>query len=447
MRRPSIRSLAGGAAGIVAGVTTGIVLTAVSAAGPSAIPDAPTVIDAAHVPPLLRLPGEPAQLRYSLACTPRADGRPCAGSGTVYVRYGESGAYRPLPLSRGDDSQAGRYYADVGPGVRTFTYYAVLRDEATGATVTIPSGGAAAPQLSLELQDPITAALGTHEFGRPRPPSANVVTAHWGAGTEQVGLAGSRELGYSGPSSFDVETDGTVDVLDSVNARVSRWRGGRATSIALDKRAVLADFAVEAGGGFDVLDVHGALRRFHPDGTLAWTQMLADRTWAKLDDGSAGSVVLQEPAEQWLPIADHGTPLSRTAQARAAHNGKPLPNGHELLVDRIGVRELRVAEVAGRALLRSWRVTSATPLGEVQLAQPLGSGLVVVAKVYTDDRDEFLVLVLGGDGVADSFSVASDSWTETAPLARFRLAAGALYRLHTTSAGLSVDRFDLEVPR
>jgi hypothetical protein len=47
----------------------------------------------------------------------------------------------------------------------------------------------------------------------------------------------------------------------------------------------------------------------------------------------------------------------------------------------------------------------------------------------------------------ERFSVASDSWTETAPLARFRLARGALYRLRTTPAGAFVDRFDLEVPQ
>jgi hypothetical protein len=67
--------------------------------------------------------------------------------------------------------------------------------------------------------------------------------------------------------------------------------------------------------------------------------------------------------------------------------------------------------------------------------------------VYTDDRDEFVVLVLDSHGVAQRFSVASDTWTETAPLARFRLAHGGLYRLRTTPAGAFVDRFDLEVPQ
>jgi hypothetical protein len=72
---------------------------------------------------------------------------------------------------------------------------------------------------------------------------------------------------------------------------------------------------------------------------------------------------------------------------------------------------------------------------------------VIVAHVYTDTRDEFVVLVLDDHGVAQRFSVAADSWTETAPLARFRLERGSLYRFRTTPAGAFVDRFDLEVPQ
>ncbi len=53
--------------------------------------------------------------------------------------------------------------------------------------------------------------------------------------------------------------------------------------------------------------------------------------------------------------------------------------------------------------------------------------------------------MLGGGGLVARFAVASDSWTETAPLARFRLVRDALYRLRTTSSGAFVDRFDLEV--
>ena len=448
MRRPSFRSLAGGAAGIAAGVIGGVVLTSVSAAGPTPMAAGPALIDATHVPPALTVGGEPVRLRFGLVCTPRGDGLPCDGSGTVYLRSGQAGPFRPYALQRGDDSKDGRYYLDVPQAVADppdgFSYYAVLRDDATGASVSVPSGGADAPQVSLPLRDAVTIALGRHSFGAVREPDAHVVAAGWGSGGGEIGLAGSRELGFTGPSSFDVEPDGTVDVLDSVNGRVARWPGGRRENVPLPTPAELADFAAEPDGSFDVLDLSGTLRSYRADGSDKWTQMLADRTWAKL---SRGPVVLQQPSEQWMPLADNGAPLTRAQQKRAAHTARRLANGRGLVVDRVGDGDLRIAELRGNALLRSWRITSETPLGEVQLAESHGDGVVVVARAYTDDRDEFVVLALGSHGLAQHFSVASGSWTETAPLARFRLAAGRLYRLRTTPAGAFVDRFDLEVPR
>ena len=449
MRRPGIRSLAGGAAGIAAGAVAGVALTAVSAAGPPAAPGPPAVIDAAHVPPLLRLPGEPVRLRYAIVCAPRSDGLPCDGSGTVYIRAGDTGSFRALPLERGEESKDGRYYAGVPAELTSgpFSYYAVLHDRSTGATVTVPSGGSDAPQVSIPLRDPAQVDLGPHVFGRLRAPERRVFQARWGTAPGEVGLAGSRELGYTGPSSFDVEADGTIDVLDSVNGRLVRWRDGRVRLVPLERQMELADLAAEPDGSFDVLEANGLLRRLRSDGTPAWAQRLADRTWAKLARGPTGPVVLQQPSEQWMPLANQAVPLTRAAQARAARDGRPVPGGRELVVEHAGTGELRIAETAGRSVLGSWRIVSDTPLGEVQLAEPYDDGVVVVTRVYTDDRDEFVVLLLDREGLARSFSVASDSWTETAPLARFRLAVGGLYRLSTTPAAAFVDRFDLEVPQ
>ena len=155
----------------------------------------------------------------------------------------------------------------------------------------------------------------------------------------------------------------------------------------------------------------------------------------------------QEPSEEWLPVAEHGAALARKAQAGRGRTGRPFANGREVVVERVGGDELRLAELAGDAVVRSWRVTSTTPLGEVQLAEPHGSHLVVVMKTYTEDRSEYLVLVLDRSGLVKSFAVESLEWAETAPLARFRLAGSSLYRLGSTHQGLSVDRFDLEVPQ
>jgi hypothetical protein len=446
MRRPGFRSLAGGAAGIAAGVIGGVVLTSVSAAGPTPVAVASALIDATHVPPALTVRGEPVRLRFGLVCVPRDDGLPCAGSGTVYLRAGQSGPFRPYPLQRGEESKDGRYYLDVPNGVADagFSYYAVLRDDATGATVSMPSGGADAPQVSRPLGAAVTVALGRHAFGAVRDPDARAVTAAWGSDDGELGLTGSRELGFSGPSSFDVEPDGAVDVLDSVNGRVVRWTGGRPHEIPLSGPTELADFSAEPDGSFDVLAADAMLRRYRPDGSEQWAQKLADRTWAAL---ARGPSVLQQPSEQWMPLAEAGNPLTRVEQKRQAHVAKQLADGRGLIVDRVGDGELRLAEMGGSSTLRSWRITSETALGEVQLAESYGNGVVVVTRTYTDDRDEFLVLVLGPDGLVQRFSLASASFTETAPLARFRLARARLYRLRTTPAGAFVDRFDLEVPR
>ena len=456
MRRPGIRSLAGGAAGIIAGVIGGIGLTSISAAG-GPTPAGPR-IDAVHNPPVLTRAGEPVTLRYGIVCAPREDGEPCDGSGSVFVRAGQNGPFRQLMLRRGDDSSEGRYFVDLPAEIASsragFSYYAVLRDGATGATTTVPAGGDAAPQRSVPLRDATEVDLGVHAFGRDRSPDERVVAAPWGSGVGEAGLAGSRELGFVGPSSFDVTADGTVAVLDQVNARVQRWSRAGVKATNVEVSSGLADFALEPGGTMDVLEPPSrmspapVLRTFRSDGTARWAQRLADRTWAKLAAGPAGPVVQQQPSEQWLPVGEHGAPLARVAQAGHGRAGRSFASGREVVVERVGAGELRLAELAGDAVVRSWRITSTTPLGEVQLAEPRGKRLVVVAKTYTDDRSEYVVLVLDRSGIVNSFAVASLEWTESAPLARFRLAdSSSLYRLGSTRAGLLVDRFDLEVSR
>jgi hypothetical protein len=456
MGRPTRRSLVGGAAGVAAGVLGGIGLGAIPATGGSA-PGAPAFIDGAHVPPVLALPGEAVTLRYAIVCTPRDDGSPCAGSGEVYARAGHDGGFRRFVLERGDDSKEGRYFVELpeeiaGTG-KGFSYYAVLRDEASGATMTIPTGGEDAPQRSFPLANPTEVRLGVHAFGRVRRADARVVAAPWGSGAGELGRSGSRELGFAGPSAFDVDDGDGVTVLDSVNGRIQRWAHGRASATGIDISGGLADLAVEPDGTIDVLEPatqeapQPRLRSFRRDGTLKWSQTLSDRTWAKLAAGPAGPVVEQQPSEQWMPVAENGRPLTRQAQFGRGRPSRPLANGLGLVVQRVGLGELRLAEVAGNAVVRAWRISSATPLGEVQLAEPLGGRVVVVVKTYDENRDEFRVLVLDRSGLAGQLSLASAAWAEAAPLARFRLAGAALYQLGSTPDGAFVDRFDLEVSR
>ena len=75
-----------------------------------------------------------------------------------------------------------------------------------------------------------------------------------------------------------------------------------------------------------------------------------------------------------------------------------------------------------------------TPLAEVQLAEPIGQRLVAVVRVYTDDADEFVALVLSRRGSFEEFSLDAADWAETAPLGRFRLVGRSLYQLGSTPA-------------
>jgi hypothetical protein len=446
------------ALGAAAGL--GAVAAAGSAASGTSPPDrdAARIIDVGHLPPLLRVPGEAATLRFNVFC-PAPDDEPCHAGGDVFVRAGMTGAFRELPLRRTDDVADGRYVADVPADLAAspegFSYYAVVRNEATGASLTVPSAGAPAPQLSLPLEHAVVVDLGAHRFGATRHADARVVAAPWGSAPGRVGLLHGPTFGPIGPSAFDVTANGDVVVLDQVNGRVGRWQAGRhAADTPVDVTGGIADMALEADGTIDVLEPRGdgdnrtpELRSFSPSGALRSTTPIADRTWSQLREGPQGPEVQQEPSEQWLPAVRARRSLTRAAQATGGHPGRTLPNGKELVVFRAGASEARIAEIAGTRVRRAWRIVSRTPLGEVQLAEPLGNRVVVVIRPYTETQDEFLVLVLGDRGVERSFSVDSADWAETAPLARFRLGGSSLYQLGSTPSGMHVDRFDLEVNR
>src|SRR3954471_17167795 len=192
-RRPGLPLAA--TAGLALGAVAGVAAVAFAAGGATVAAPAAAALDAAHLPPLLTVAGEPVTLRYAIVCGAAADGPtgPCDASGTVYIRHGQKGDFQPLRLARDDDSIDGRWYVRVPPEIARsasgFSYYAVLRDETTGQTLTLPPGGAAAPQRSLPLGRPVRVALGTHAFDAGRPADARVVSAGWGAGPGEIGLS------------------------------------------------------------------------------------------------------------------------------------------------------------------------------------------------------------------------------------------------------------------
>jgi hypothetical protein len=437
------RIVAGGGLGAIAGVVIGVMLAAgASGAGASGRVAGPPSVEATHLPPLLTAAGEAVTLRYDVYCVGSDDPTaPCIPAGTVWVRAGDSGSFQALPLTA-EPGVAGRLSVRVAAAlVRSgFSYYAVLRDIRTGASTMVPSAGAAAPERSLPLGTPAVVDLGEHGFGATRRADARVASATWGDGPARVGLEDSGpDATPIGASSFDVDASGRVSVLDEAHHRLLRWSGGsapRVVPISID--GTIADLAVGADGSSYVLETTGArvVRVFDASGKQTATAP-GGQAASALRLGSRGPVVLESGSAQWSSPAAPGGARPEV--------GLPLPAGSHVVTYEPSANEVRLALVSGSTVTRSWRILSSTPLAEVQLAQPLGQGLLVVVRTYAGSQVEFVALVLGQSGLVRQFSMPAADWAETAPLARFRLVGSALYQLGSTSGGIFVDRFDLGV--
>ena len=88
-------------------------------------------------------------------------------------------------------------------------------------------------------------------------------------------------------------------------------------------------------------------------------------------------------------------------------------------------------------------MASPSTLGEIQLAEPFGDGMLVVLRVWTPTKAEFVALVLSPNGLARSFAIDASQWAESAALGRFRLEGKTLYQLRSTPAGAEIVTFDL----
>jgi len=447
------------ASGVIAGALAGIVtvvLAGTALAHRIVQPAAQPLLEATHLPPLLTTRGETNELRYDVYCA-RSEAEvdtPCTADGTVFARVGDTGMFQEIAVREERGASKGRYVARLPESIAQastgFSYYAVFRSNETGMAATLPAGGSAAPQRSLPLGRSIEVALGAHSFGREREAVARVAEAAWGAGPAEAGLEQGRNLTPIGGSAFDIEEDGTVVVLDEANKRLLRWResGEMPEAVPLAINGTLADMSIGKDGTVYVLEtagIHGEplLRSFNRDGAGKTASAVAERP-SQVRVGPEGPVVLQSSSAQWMPAAREGRPVGVSGQISAAESGRPLPDGRNIVILRNG-NEVRVALVASTGVQRAWLVTSETPLAEVQLAEPHGTGVVLVTRVFTDERDEFVVLVLDRRGIVRRFSLDSADWAETAPLSRFRVRGSFLYQLGSTPAGLFVDRFDLEV--
>ena len=273
-----------------------------------------------------------------------------------------------------------------------------------------------------------------------------MLSAPWGAGAGELGLITGRELVRIGPSGFDVAPDGMVVVLDQVNDRLALYpgRGAAPRRVPIAFSGAEGDVAVGPDGGIYVLDQgpEPVVRRYEPSGAIAETTEIDASGADMLRAGPSGALLHGYPGDMWLPVGAAGRLLQPSQQAAGARPGRVVAGGAEVVVHG-SQEEALVALVRGDRVLSAWRVSSGTNLGEIQLAEPFGEGLLVVLRVWTETEAEFVALVLSPAGLARSVAIDASQWAESAALGRFRLRDGTLYQLRSTPAGVEIVTFDM----
>ncbi len=434
------------ALGFAIGACTGMALLTGGVVSASEVPgDSPPTIglrDVLHTPPSLVPEGGTVALRFDVVCQADARGKPCAPNGSLFVRpAGESG-YRAVGLAPAGETTLAAKIAVPAGGL---SYYAVIEDGA-GSSVTLPASGGASPQRVWAVPELTTVGLGAHVFGRARKPDTRPVAAPWGSGAGALGLLAGRELARIGPSAFDLAPDGSIVVLDQANDRLATYASpGRAPRyVPIPFGGGEGDLAVGADGTSYVLD-HGVepiVRSYASSGAPVDVTRIAGSGVDMIRATPAGAALHGYPGEMWLPVGGGGDLLQPSQQAARARPSRPEAGGSEVVVHATGAEAL-FALVRGDRVMQAWQVSSPTNLGEIQLAEPYGRGLLVVLRVWTSERAEFVVLVLSPNGLASSFSVDAVEWADSAPLGRFKLDRDRLYQLRSTSAGAEVVAFDM----
>jgi hypothetical protein len=251
-------------------------------------------------PPGLILRGEPVTL-FSFAdqsggASPRGD---------VYLRAAAGGPFTRVRLVWDVVNQVLRARVPAASlEGSVLDSYVVVRDPASGETVTIPPRGADAPYRSWII-DPPTLRLPKHVFGHPRSPDAVVARAPEGSGPHEVGVSCTGVNECAGPPSFDVAPDGTVWVADTLNGRLLAWTPGHprgpTRTIRLDVTpsdlAIGTDGRIYLSGCCAPDQFHNVLRALTPGGRMLWDAPLLGEIYNdQIRVGSDGLVFTRTPS-------------------------------------------------------------------------------------------------------------------------------------------------------
>jgi hypothetical protein len=275
----------------------------------------------------------------------------------------------------------------------------------------------------------------------------------YGDGTRQVGrIAGKGDLAPSGPSSFDVAHDGSIQVVDWVNGRLQVFdaTGGYRGAAALPSDEPM-DLAVGSRGQayLATLGIDGRVFELSAEGDVVGRYPVEYGVSARVGAAPEGPRVFVGP-NQWAAVSvDPGIPLSEAEQSRLQTSSVPRADGEVGLASPVGPRSFaavwtRPDGSRGGAVVR---LPAGVQVGSDYLVRSMPDGGAVVAQGVWDDTHAGVGLFrFDAAGSITSFSLAPEPTVEQASrfsTVRFR-APGEVLVAYSTGVAYTIARFEVK---
>jgi len=409
----------------------------------------PARLQAYYTAPVLVRSGEPVVIPVDVVCS-TADGRACPTRVTLGAADGDASfvtvAGRAAPAVRFDVSAPAERAASA-PGPSGVVRYYLRVWSPDGRSTSLP---AEAPQRALRFfvtSDMPTVRLPDVAYGDVRE-GTPVLTLPWGSGAMRAGIALGNEAAVLGPSSFDVDRQGRVFLLDSEQGRLAVFDHGhlvRSTAVSVAARS---DVAVASTGVAYVLSRRPGSDRLTvtaipSDGSPGVPVEVGSDIPAAIRTAGGAAYVYALPLDAWLPVPGTGAEAGHPGPAV----GQPIGAGRELL--RVArEHSLRLGIATGSVVTDAVEVTSRQFLGAVPLVGVDGAGgywaVVHVWRQGSRPADQYQALHVSGGRVTESFAMPRREFAQGDSGSAFRIGGdGDLYQMLTGPAGLRIVRYGI----
>jgi hypothetical protein len=439
-------------AGLVAGLAIGAAVGASSLTGASSENPSGARPVVLHVARVLADPGVELELSAGLFC-PRIEIEACeVASAVAHVLSSGSEGWTDVA-----GEAEGNGYRFVVPGGLVaedgLSYWLEFGIEGAAA-VRFPDGGAATPfRVVTTAGLPEVSWPGAFDPTSVRTSDGVVARLGYGDAPGQVGrIGGVGDEQPLGPSSFDVASDGSIDVADWVHGRVLVLspRGDYRRAVPLPLRRPV-DLALGARGELAVTTLGLGATAFElgADGRVIGRYRVETGVAERIALSPGGPHVWVGPA-QWAPVRSRpGVPLPATAQSRGLASAVPGRDGavalsQDLTAGRVAFVWARPDGSRAGAVLR---LPAGGQPGVDYFVRGLPDGGAIAARGLWSEQGEAVALLrFMADGSlvgAELIAPPSREMDAVASAVRFR-APDEVLAVYAEERGIRIERFEVK---